>query len=44
MASGYIIVTILSIYFFGEIITMQKIMGITLITIGVVLIGIGGKK
>src|SRR3989344_3037675 len=43
MASGYIIVTILSIYFFGEIITMQKIMGITLITIGVVLIGIGGK-
>ncbi|MBI2151823.1 aminotransferase class I/II-fold pyridoxal phosphate-dependent enzyme [Candidatus Woesearchaeota archaeon] len=44
MASGYIMVTLLSVYFFGEIVTLQKTGGIALITIGVVLIGIGGKK
>ena len=36
MASGYILVTILSVYFLGEVITLQKMIGIIFIGVGVV--------
>ncbi|MBS3165667.1 EamA family transporter [Candidatus Woesearchaeota archaeon] len=44
MASGYILVTILSVYFLGEVITLQKMIGIIFIGVGVVFIGRGGNK
>lgn len=44
MAFGYVIVTLLSIYFLAEVVSFPKIGGIILITLGVVTIGRGGKK
>ena len=44
MASSYILVTLLSVRYLGEIITTQKWVGLALITIGVVFIGRGGSQ
>jgi drug/metabolite transporter (DMT)-like permease len=44
MASSYITVTLLSVYFLKEVILFQKWVGIVIITIGVFFIGKGGKK
>jgi len=44
MASGYVIVTLLSVYFLQEVITLEMGIGIFFITCGVVLIGRGGQE
>lgn len=44
MASGYILVTILSFYFLDENISILNVVGLIAITTGVLFIGIGGKK
>lgn len=44
MAFGYVIVTLLSIYFLAEVVSFPKIGGIILITFGVITIGRGGKE
>ena len=43
MASGFVIVTFLSVYFLGETITLQKWFSIFLIITGVVFISKGGQ-
>ena len=44
MASSYVIVTLLSVYFLQEEILLQKWVGILLIIGGVIFIGRGGKQ
>ncbi len=44
MASGFVIVTFLSVYFLGETITFQKLLGTFLIMTGVIFIGKGGQS
>ncbi|MDP3989953.1 MAG: EamA/RhaT family transporter [archaeon] len=44
MASGYILVTILSFYFLNETISMLDSVGLIAITTGVLFIGVSGKK
>ena len=44
MASGYIVVTLLSVFFLDEIVTLQKWSGMFLIMGGVILIGKYGHK
>ncbi|MEW5896136.1 MAG: EamA family transporter [Nanoarchaeota archaeon] len=44
MASSYVLVTLLSVYFLGEIILAQKWVGLSLITLGVIIISRGSKK
>ncbi len=45
MASGYVVVTILSVFFLQEVIVLQKWFGMIFIMVGVILIGrSGGKK
>ena len=44
MASSYVIVSLLSAIFLAEPLTGQKMIGLLLITLGVVFIGRGGKK
>lgn len=44
MAVGYILVSLLSFYFLDEALAGYKWLGIGLITLGVILIGRGGKK
>ncbi len=44
MASGYIFVTLLSVFFLGEVVTSQKWVGLFLIIGGVVLLGHYGQR
>lgn len=44
MASSYVFVTLLSVYFLGETITLQKWSGIFFIILGVIIIGREGTK
>lgn len=44
MASGYIVVTVLSFFFLQETVALQKIMGMALIMGGVILIGRHGQR
>ncbi len=44
MASGYVVVTILSVFFLQEVIVFQKWIGMAFITFGVILIGRSGGK
>lgn len=43
MASGYVVVTLLSVFFLNEVVTLQKGCGMLLIMSGVVLIGRQGR-
>ncbi len=43
MASSYVIVTLLSVYFLAETIIPQKWVGLALITVGVIFAGLGGS-
>lgn len=44
MASGYVVVTLLSVFFLDEIVTLQKGGGMLLIMSGVILIGRQGQR
>ena len=44
VALSYIWVSILASYFFGEIINIYKCVGVIFIIIGIIYVGIGGKK
>ncbi len=44
MASSYVVVTLLSVYFLNEIIAVQKWMGVGLIIFGVIFISKGGEQ